>query len=78
MQFFVKVMPPIKRARVHRGDCRHCRFGQGQENQDKGSGPTFWSSSFSTFDAAHEYMTNLSYNDTGACRYCQPATLATF
>lgn len=41
MAYFVKVIPPSGPARVHSGDCKFCRDGQGMENQDKGTGPTY-------------------------------------
>ena len=77
MAFFVKVIPPAKRARVHTGDCKFCRDGQGMENQDKGTGPTYWQPSypnpgFPTVGEAKDYMKKLGsrYDDTGLCQYC--------
>lgn len=72
MSYFMKVIPPMKRARVHRGECRHCRNGKGQEHQDKGKGPTFWSNPFSDLTAAQSYMAGLGYTNTGLCAYCKP------
>ena len=73
MSFFVKVIPPHKRARIHKADCMHCRNGQGQENQDKGTGPTYWSEPFPTLQEAQQYMELLEgYRDTGFCRDCLP------
>jgi hypothetical protein len=75
MPFFVKVIPPSKRARVHSGECDHCRDGQGQENQDKGGGPTRWHPAFPepgiSLAEADEYMERLNFRDTGRCRYCE-------
>jgi len=73
MAYFVKVIPPSKRARIHERSCRHCREGRGQENQDKGSGPTYWSQGFATLPEAQSFMTKLrNYADTGLCAYCKP------
>ncbi len=77
MAYFVKVIPPSGRARIHVGDCKFCRDGQGMENQDKGSGPTYWqprypSPGFPTVAVAKEFMASLGprYEDVGACSYC--------
>ncbi len=74
MAYYVKVIPPSKRARIHFGHCRHCRDGKGQVNQDRGTGPTYWSKPFSTFRAAKAFMDGLGFRggDTGACRDCKP------
>jgi hypothetical protein len=76
MPYFVKVIPPGRRARIHSGDCKFCRDGQGMENQDKGSGPTYWHPAYPSpglsFESAHDYMAALGdrYDDTGRCPYC--------
>lgn len=77
MAFFVKVIPPHGRARIHAGHCDHCRDGRGQASQDKGTGPTYWepaypSPGFSTVDAAQSFMSALGprYKNTGMCPYC--------
>ncbi len=77
MAYFVMVIPPSNRARIHSGECKFCREGQGMENQDKGSGPTYWYPRYPepglpTLDSAKEYMASLGqrYNDTGFCKYC--------
>lgn len=77
MAFFVKVIPPSGRARVHAGDCKFCRDGQGMENQDKGTGPTYWypaypSPGIATASEARSYMAALGprYTDIGSCSYC--------
>jgi hypothetical protein len=72
MAYYVKVIPPSKRARIHDGSCKHCRNGLGQEHQDKGSGPTYWSSPFGTLADAKSFMDQLGYTDTGYCAYCKP------
>jgi hypothetical protein len=72
MAYFVKVIPPSKRARIHKGSCKHCREGQGQENQDKGSGPTYWEGGFATLREAQLVMAALRYTDTGRCAHCKP------
>lgn len=75
MAFFVKIIPPSKRARVHSGECDHCRDGQGQKNQDKGSGPTRWYPSYPNpgiaLADAEAHMSDLPGYDTGRCHYCQ-------
>jgi hypothetical protein len=77
LSFFVKVIPPSGRARIHSGECKFCREGQGMENQDKGTGPTYWKPAFplegfQTTGEASEYMRGLGerYEDTGMCSYC--------
>ncbi|MCO5056676.1 MAG: hypothetical protein M9905_02095 [Rhizobiaceae bacterium] len=77
MAYFVKVIPPGKRARVHAGECKFCRDGQGMENQDKGTGPTYWypaypSPGLATVSEANAYMASLPprYDDRGSCSYC--------
>jgi|GEM_PF-3326311 len=78
MAYFVKVIPPSKRARIHAGDCTFCRDGQGMENQDKGTGPTYWKPAhpepgFPTVAEAVAFMAALParYTDTGYCDDCQ-------
>jgi hypothetical protein len=80
--YFVKVIPPSRRARIHAGDCDHCRDGRGQEKQDKGSGPTYWQPKFpapgyQTVAAAQAFMDGLGsrYADTGQCQYCMKSAL---
>ena len=77
MAFFVKVIPPSGRARVHAGDCKFCRDGRGMENQDKGTGPTYWQPAYpamgyETVSEARAFITGLGlrYEDTGLCSYC--------
>lgn len=76
MMFFVKVIPPSGRARIHTGDCKFCRDGQGMENQDKGKGPTYWYPRHPSLGLAlaeaEAFMGNLGprYTDTGKCPYC--------
>jgi hypothetical protein len=77
MAYFVKVIPPHGRARIHAGHCKHCRDGQGQVTQDKGTGPTYWqpaypADGFDTIGEARAFMNGLGprYRDTGECPYC--------
>lgn len=77
MAFFVKVIPPSGRARIHSGECKFCRDGRGMENQDKGHGPTYWqpaspTQGFTTLQSARNFMAGLGerYEDTGECQYC--------
>ncbi len=77
MAYFVKVIPPHGRARIHAGDCQFCRDGQGMEKQDKGTGPTYWHPAYPapgllTAATARAYMSDLGdrYSDTGECHYC--------
>jgi hypothetical protein len=72
MGYWVKVIPPSSRARIHDGECVHCRNGQGQENQDKGGGPTRWEGPFATVAQARTFMASLHYRDTDVCRHCNP------
>lgn len=75
MSFFVKVIPPSKRARIHSGECDHCDNGQGQKNQHKGTGPTRWvpahPSPGVTLTEAEAIMASLNYTDVGHCYYCE-------
>jgi hypothetical protein len=75
--YHVKVIPPSGRARIHEASCKFCRDGQGMENQDKGSGPTYWQPpypvpGFRSIAEAKGYMDGLGsrYTDTGQCPYC--------
>lgn len=76
MAYFVKVIPPSGRVRVHSGECKFCRDGQGMENQDKGTGPTYWHPAYPSpgveLAKAREYMAALGdrYVDKGECSYC--------
>lgn len=77
MAYFVKVIPPSGRARIHRGNCKFCREGQGMENQDRKEGPTYWYPAYpapglSNMAAANDFMSSLGqrYRDTGSCSYC--------
>ena len=79
MAFFVKVMPttgPRGRVRVHAGGCPDCREGQGQVNQDKRSGPTYWEPAypvpgFATLAEAEIFMAALDLGDPGLCKKCE-------
>lgn len=77
LAYHVKVIPPSGRARIHEAGCKFCRSGQGMENQDKGTGPTFWHPPYPapglrTIAEAKEYVAGLSsrYTDVGQCPYC--------
>ena len=77
MAYFVKVIPPSGRARIHAGSCKFCRDGQGMENQDRGTGPTYWYPAYpkpglATPAEASAFMGGLGdrYEDTGECSYC--------
>lgn len=71
MAYHVKVIPPSGRARIHEASCKFCRDGQGMENQDKGTGPTYWQPpypvpGFPTIAEAKRYVLSLGsrYIDT--------------
>jgi hypothetical protein len=77
MSYFVKVIPPHGRARIHSGDCKFCRDGRGMENQDKGTGPTYWypkhpKPGLLSIADAKVYMHELGprSEDKGLCPYC--------
>lgn len=72
--FHLKVIPPIGRARIHKSNCRHCNYGKGQVNQDKGSGPTRWEGPYNTYREAKAAMDALGkrYKDVGPCQDCKP------
>lgn len=77
MAYYVKVIPPHGRARIHAGECKHCREGRGQVTQDKGTGPTYWKppypmTGFASYMEARAFMNGLGprYKDIGDCPYC--------
>lgn len=71
MAYYVYHAKPMRRARIHRGDCKHCRDGQGQENQHKtGSGATGWDGPFRTIQQAQASMRRFRYTNARNCRYC--------
>lgn len=77
MAYHVKVIPPSARARIHDGSCKFCRDGNGMDNQDKGTGPTYWrpafpAPGFATIAEAEKFMASLGsrYVDVGKCSYC--------
>ena len=77
MPYHVKVIPPSGRARIHEASCKYCRKGDGMENQDRGSGPTYWYPAYPkpglpSISDAMSYMSQLGarYADTGKCHYC--------
>jgi len=76
MQFYVSHMNPIKRSRIHEGECPDCRNGQGQKGQDKkpGSKATGWDGPFDTLADAELFVTNeySHFTDTGNCGRCKP------
>ncbi len=73
MSYYVFWAKPIKWARVHRGDRRHCNDGKGQKGQHKtGSGATIWSRPFSTRAAAVVHMKTLKAKNAGLCGHCRP------
>lgn len=75
MSYYVSHMTPIKRSRIHKGSCVHCRDGQGQENQEKSnSGATGWSPRFDSLAEAEAYMDRAfpKFTDKGKCAHCKP------
>jgi cytochrome c len=73
MAFYVSHMTPHRRARIHKGDCVHCRDGRGQENQARtGSGATGWSPPLETVTEAEAYMEREfpRFTNKGKCPYC--------
>lgn len=71
--FYVSRIEPMKRARIHRGSCRDCNDGRGQEGQHKtGSGNTGWSTAMTFAEAenviAHYRMRG--WTDIGNCGHC--------
>lgn len=77
MTYYVKVIIPSGRARIHEGACEFCRDGQGMQNQDKGTGPTYWYPRYpdpglETIAEAERHINALGsrYKDTGKCLYC--------
>ncbi len=75
MNFYVGHVAPLKRARVHRGDCPQCLDGQGQEPLPKDAkGRTAWSKPFATAVEARAYMTKTfaGYKSMALCPACKP------
>ncbi len=75
MSFYVSYMTPVKRARIHKGSCPHCRDGKGQENQERNnSGHTGWSRPFVSLEEAETYMVEAfpGFSDIGKCGHCKP------
>lgn len=71
MAFYVFHATPMKRARIHLGDCKHCRDGRGQENQHKNlSGATGWDGPYATLQEATAIMKAFRFKDSGHCKYC--------
>jgi hypothetical protein len=71
MAFYVFYAKPMRRARIHKGDCKYCRDGQGMENQHKtGSGATGWEGPFAKLEEANACMTAFRYEDSQTCKYC--------
>lgn len=69
-------MTPIKRSKIHEGNCPHCNNGTGQKNQDKreDSINTGWSEGFDTYEEAktaqqREYP---DFTESGPCLHCKP------
>lgn len=71
--FYVSFMKPIKRARIHKGECSNCNNGKGQLGQDKtGSGATGWSEALPLDGAialAARYVQQ-GYKDVAFCGTC--------
>ena len=75
LSFYVSHTTPISRARIHKGECPHCREGQGPENQERtGSGATGWSQAFPTLAEAELHMEREfpQFTDKGKCGLCRP------
>jgi hypothetical protein len=71
--YYVFHATPMKWARVHVGDCRHCNYGKGQPTQHKtGSGATGWNGPFDTRDDAITFMKSLKLKDSKLCGTCKP------
>jgi F-type H+/Na+-transporting ATPase subunit beta len=69
--FYVFHATLMHRARIHAGDCKYCRHGEGMENQHKtGSGATGWDGPFSALSDADARMASFRFSDTGRCQYC--------
>lgn len=71
MPFYVFHATPMSRARVHDGNCKYCRHGQGMENQHKtGSRATGWDGPYPTLVEADTKMASYRFNDVSRCKYC--------
>lgn len=78
--FYISWMRPIKRSRVHYGDCPHCRNGNGQNGQHRtGSSNTKWIC-VTTVDEANariDALKNMGF-DVGVCAFCRKRHLVRF
>jgi hypothetical protein len=75
MSYWVSWMAPIKRARLHKANCPHCRNGEGQKNQDRnGGGNTGWKGPFEMLvaEAVLDDLKNDQGYDAAKCRVCKP------
>jgi hypothetical protein len=70
---YVSWVQPIKRARIHRGNCRHCNHGAGQTaQQTTGSGNTSWLGPMGLAEAEEEIrsLRKQGYRDLAKCGLC--------
>ena len=58
------------KARVHRGNCSHCRFGKGQDKPKNPEKNGIWHGSFYNYDQAWEFALSLGRKDTRNCQVC--------
>ena len=63
MAYWVNEDFPTSKATIHKGECRHCNYGQGHGNRP-GKGTSQWHGSFETKDAALAFA-----RDNTKCRY---------
>lgn len=70
MSFFVYQNWHRMRARLHYGNCSHCKFGSGTQPHDSGLNGK-WNGPFDTRRAASSMMMSFGYPDVGSCPFCK-------
>ena len=72
MAYWVNEDFPTSTARIHRGECGHCNYGQGRGIRP-GKGTSQWHGSFETKGAALAFArTNTKCRDVLSCQTCNP------
>lgn len=69
MDFYVYQNWHRERARLHRGECRHCREGQGSQPVDSGRNGK-WHGPIEERKAAQLLLDSFGYADAKECPFC--------
>jgi len=70
VEYWVNVMPPSRRARVHSSNCHDFDDAQIQAVRDKQGSRSYWVGPHDSLVDAETYMRRLKYADTGRCTLC--------